>query len=74
MYKTYRIIHDHIQLTYKAVGLRIKRSDGVWAPKPVWFPLSCVTIEKQGDYYKVVIPEYWVKRKVPETYEIVEVW
>jgi hypothetical protein len=74
MYKSYTVIHDNIQFTDRAVGLRIKRDDGVWASNPVWFPLSCVTVEKQGAYYKVVIPEYWVKRKVPEKYTIVEVW
>ena len=74
MYKSFTIDHDNIQFTDKAVGLKIKRSDGVWMPKPIWIPLSSVNVEKEGNFYKVVIPEYWIKRKVPDGYRIVEIW
>jgi hypothetical protein len=57
--------------TDKAIGVRVKRSDGVWIPGFVYFPKSQCEVINKGSKYKVTIPEWLYNKKVSYCYSIV---
>ena len=69
--RTYWIRRELVRETEKAVGLRIKRIDGVLLPTIVYFPKSQCTIVKNLDgSYTVTIPLWLLKTKLPNGEQI----
>lgn len=60
-----------VKETDKAIGVRLKRSDGVWLPEFVYFPKSQCEVINKGFKYKVMIPEWLYNNKVSYGYSIV---
>ena len=69
--KTFFIQPDLIHETSNAIGVRVKRSDGVWLPSFVYFPKSQCELINRGSNYKVSIPEWLYKKKISYGYSIV---
>lgn len=69
--RTYRIRRDLVRETEKAVGIRIKRIDGVLLPTVVYFPKSqCVIVKNFDNSYTVTIPLWLLKKKLPNGEQI----
>lgn len=69
--RTYRIRRGLVIETERAVGLRIKRIDGVLLPALIYFPKSqCVIVRNLDDSYTVTIPSWLLKTKLPNGEQI----
>lgn len=69
--RTYRISRDLVLEKERAIGLRIKRIDGVLLPTVIYFPKSQCTIVKNFDSsYTVTIPLWLLKKKLPHGEQI----
>lgn len=69
--RTYRIRRDLVRETEKAVGLRIKRIDGILLPTLIYFPKSqCVVVKNLDGSYTVTIPSWLLKTKLPNGKQI----
>lgn len=69
--RTYRIARGLIKETEKAIGVRVKRIDGVLLPTLVYFPKSqCVIVKNLDGSYTITIPLWLLKAKLPNGEQI----
>lgn len=66
--------NDNYEETASAIGLMVKRTDGVYIHQKAWFPKSQVQITNYGDKIQVRIPEWIYREKVNHGFTVVEYW
>lgn len=66
--------NDNYEETTSAIGLMIKRSDGVYIHQKAWFPKSQIQITKTGSTIRVRIPEWLYRKKVIDGFTVVGYW
>lgn len=65
---------DNYEETASALGLMIKRSDGVYIHQKAWFPKSQLQITRTGTTIRVRIPDWLYREKINSGFTIVEYW
>lgn len=72
--KTFTIPYENFEETASAIGLSIKRTDGVYLRQKAWFPKSQVQIMNYGNKIQIRIPEWIYREKVNHGFTVVEYW
>lgn len=64
-YRYVRVMTECVVETEHAIGLMVKRADGVVLPSRVYLPKSQCTITTHSMYTEIKIPEWLYRAKLP---------
>lgn len=70
--KVFKIRNDNFTETPRAVGVFVRRIDGVRLHNPEYFPKSQIQLKQTSTGIEIVVPDWLFRKKILPGYQIIE--